>query len=236
MWGTGCYGHNLVRTSRLIAELESEVTIFNWFPMVEGALADLSLGTEGDECKGLGSKNRRSDWAYTTFAPSKMHCDRFFRILLVRPSDRRVCVESARVIPPHAILNGHPGQSERIRCCDATGEHQLNRILYRDACFEQIVLSDEGEVARGRVRSRRDVDDGQGFFRGGLVMNPIATIPSLGHSRNTTRLKLNCEVTTVVACRVTRTMLRTTGIHPMTLVAERMRRRPAVNETVSPTM
>ena len=71
-------------------------------------------------------------------------------------------------IDGRTIRHGHPGQRERIWCCDATGEHQLHLTFYRNVCFEQIVLSDEGEVARGRVRDRRDADDGQGFFPGGL--------------------------------------------------------------------
>ena len=67
------------------------------------------------------------------------------------------------------------------------------------------------------------------------VTNPIATIPSRGHSTKTTRLKLNCPENDVIACWVTPNTVPTTGMLPRTTSFTRISIRPGGVVMVIPT-
>ena len=66
------------------------------------------------------------------------------------------------------------------------------------------------------------------------VTNPIAAMPSLGHSRKTTRLKLYWEVRAVVACLVTPNTVLTTGTRASTPLIESIVPFPIRVEVTSP--
>ena len=66
------------------------------------------------------------------------------------------------------------------------------------------------------------------------MTNPIAAMPSLGHSTKTTRLKLYCEVIAVVACCVTPKTVFTTGTRASTLLTKSIVALPIRVDVASP--